>query len=298
MTTPLPIQPRPKIRGGLDSVVVPLPVGEDEWRRGVSITGEIDADLHAWDATGCVEEGYTVDDPDPIDEKPATAPGYDSGMFYPTMIPRHVECNIGGAHTSVGDIITGLARSSFERTQYRTLARILHGRLQVMDGAGTPNPSMSGGWTGDQPIYPDGFDPENPGSIMGTIQGLLDIVCSCSNSDPVFHIPRAFMHYFLVNGLVQWDEAAAAFRMGPHLVSFDCYPNLGSDVLEQATPTADDGTEVWIWATQRPMVALGAVDEVTITERRQNKYNALVERPAIIAFDTICRTAAKARVCA
>ncbi len=293
MTTPLPIQPRPPIRGGLESVVTPLPLDESKWRIGVAPTLEDDAGIGLWDANGCEDFGIDVDSGDEVNEKPETSPA-GSSAFAPAILTKLVSCNVGGSQSAVGNLILDSARYSFDRMQYRTLAKILQGSLPVFNADGDANPNLSGDFGADGPTYPDGFDASQPGDIKGTLQGLLDLVCSCSHSDPVFHIPRSFMPQFLGTTLVHWDDANGVFRFGPHLVSFDCYTNLGSDELEQATPTAIDGTEVWIWTSSQPMVAFGAQDNLTGLERRQNEYTALVERPAIITFDTQCFGAAKA----
>lgn len=297
MTTPLPIQPRPPIRGGLDSVMASLPLDESEWRVGVSVTSEDDGGLGVWDATGCVDGGYDLATLDAVDEKPSTGPLPDNGIFYPTILTKRVTCNIGGTQTVIGDIITQSAQSSFARTQYRSLAKVLHGYAPVFSPAGDPNPNLSGMNGADEPTYPDGFDAGAPGGIYGTLEGLLDLVCGCFNSDPVFHIPRQFMAQFTKDGVIRWDESAGVFRFGPHLVSFDCYPNRGSEAVEFATPTATDGSEAWIWTSTRPMVEVAGEVLVTQMERRQNGYDALVERPAIVVFDNHCFGAAKAVVC-
>jgi hypothetical protein len=306
VTTPLPIQPRPPIRGGLDSVAIPLPLSESEWSGGVFVTSTDDSSVVVWDAS-CQDYGWelgaAIVDPgdppnDPIEEKPASTPPAES-EFAPTVIAARASCSVGGSQSAIGDIIGQNAQAALDRMQYRVLAQALHGGTPVyaqQDHGGGQNPNLAGFGGGTAPTYPAGFNASAPGNIRGTLQGLLDLVCECYHSDPVFHIPRSFMAYFLTDALVRWDEGTQTFRFGPHMVSFDCYANKGSNELETATPTATDGSEVWIWTSAQPMVALGAQDTITNLERRQNSYTALVERQAIVAFDTACFGAAKATI--
>jgi hypothetical protein len=306
VTTPLPIQPRPPMRGGLDSVATALPLSEDEWRAGVYVTHTDDSDVIVWDASCRVrgyEQGANIgngDTPPEQTEKPAATPPLEV-EFAPTMIVSQSQCHVGGSQSVIGDIIQANAQQALDRMQWRVMAQVLHGATPVRSAADhgdVQNPSLSGmasPVTGD-PQYPAGFNPATPGDIKGTLQGLLDLVCECYHSDPVFHIPRSFMAYFLNDGIITWDESAGVFRFGPHLVSFDCYSNIGNDDIEAVSPTLTDGSEVWIWTSARPMVAFGSEDVITNLERRQNSYQALVERPAILAFDTSCFGAAKATI--
>lgn len=289
MTTPLPIQPRPPIRGGLASVAAPL--GTDDWHSGVEATSSPDDGVFVWDVL-CSDEGVELDTLDLIeDDKPISSVG-EGYRFYPVLVGKIVECGPAATQTTIGDIARQTARGSIDRQISKALAKALHGALETRGQYAGVN--EEGSSLGDLMVVPDGFDPDSPGSIRGTMQGLLDMVCSCSNSDPIFHVPRAWMPHFIGVDLVRWDEGSGKFWFGPHEVSFDCYPNEDPRNIAATNP---DGSEVWIFATARPLVAMDEVDEVRVLTRRQNNYQALVERGGIVAFDPTCAWGAKARVC-
>lgn len=289
MTTPLPIQPRPPIRGGLASVVESLPDGD--WRNGVEVRGEPDGGVFAWNPL-CADTGVELDTFDPIaDEKPVSAIG-SAFRFYPITVGKIVTCGPNATQTPIGDIARQTARGSLDRLFNKALASALHGKLETQgEYAGTPEVGAS---LASSLQFPAGFDELNPGNLAGTLQGLLDSVCECSHSDPIFHVPRAWMPHFLAADLVEWDEPSGRFWFGPHEVSFDCYPN--EDPTGANTNTATDGSEVWIFATARPYVAMSEDDEVQVLTRRQNDTTVLVERHGIIALDLTCAWGAKATI--
>lgn len=293
MTTPLPIQPRPPIRGGLASVVAAMPAGD--WRNGVEVRGEPDNGAFAWHPL-CADEGVDLDTFDPIqNEGPADKPVSAIGgafRFYPITVGKIVQCGPNATQTPIGDIATQTAKGSLDRLFHKALAAALHGKLETQGQyAGS---SEVGASLASSLQFPAGFDELNPGNLVGTLQGLLDSVCGCSNSDPIFHVPRAWMPHFIAQDLAEWDDASGRFMFGPHEVSFDCYPN--EDPTGVNVNTATDGTEVWIFATARPHVAMGEDDEVRWLERRQNESTVLVERHGIIALDLTCAFGAKATI--
>lgn len=286
MTTPLPIQPRPPIRGGLASVAAPLPDGTD-WRLGVEVRSSPDTDVFVWNDP-CNDQGVLLDDFSPLlDNKPVVDAG-PAFRFYPIAVGKIVQCGPGATETTIGDIARQQASGSLDRQVHKALAAALHGKLQAVGQYGSNFENSTSIQTNF--VTPDGFDDLNPGNIRGTMQGLLDSVCGCSNSDPVFHIPRAWMPHF-IDEIVTWDEATGKFWFGPHEVSFDCYPN-------ELVPytTNPDGSEVWIYATARPMVAVEEEDVTTVLTRSQNNWSVRVERHAIVAFDATCVYAAKATI--
>ena len=60
---------------------------------------------------------------------------------------------------------------------------------------------------------------------------------------------------------------------------------------------AEDGSEVWMYLTQRPLIGLDDVmiaDEVTVL---QNKSGVVAERGAIVILDDCVVVGAKASVC-
>lgn len=305
MTTPLKIQASPPLRGGLDAVASPLPMSEDEWRVGIEVTPPARNSVHLWDATGCADVGYELDAaagagaPAELTEK--TENGVASGFkFYPTGIVAQVECHVSGTQSAIGDIILENAQADLDRMQWRALEAVLHGAAPVMGPAGERNPSLANydddGVGQSAPTLPDGFDPTAPGDLKGSLQGLLDGICACSKGDLTLHVPVSFLPYFLVDGAVRWNEDTGRYTYGSHTVSFGCYPNRGPQDTEAASPTADDGTEVWIYSTGPVYYAFGDTDTVQEVVRRQNKAIALVERPAIVAFDPVCVYAVKAKV--
>lgn len=290
MTTPLKIQQRPQIRGGLLSVSAPLPT--DDWRLGVEVRQSPDDGVFTWQP--CASAGQLMDGSEVLDDKPVSDVG--AGLrFFPQYAEKIVQCGPGATQTTIGDIARETARGSLDRAYGKVLAGTLHGLLATYGPTtGETGTSLA---TPGVTTYPDGFDPNAPGNLRGTMQGLLDQSCDCFNSDPVFHIPRSFMPYFLPDGLVRWDEGTGTFRFGPHLVSFDCYPNIAPVVADElASPTAGDGSEVWIFTTTQPLVATADMDDVSVLTREQNLYRAKVERASIVAFDATCAGAAKATV--
>jgi hypothetical protein len=284
VTTPLNIEARPAIRGGLASVAGQLPSGTD-WRNGVEITTTPDDGVFTWDT--CEGEAYDISGTPIVGDKPVSSVG--AGLkFFPVTAEKIVECGPGATRTTIGDIARETARGSLDRQIHKVLARALQGIIPTFG-----DNSQIGASIATLATVPAGFDPDNPGNLAGTLQGLLDSVCDCSSSDPVFHVPRAWMPQFIAQDLVTWNEALGVFMHGPHEVSFDCYVN------EDPTGTYEtltDGSEVWIFATAKPMIEISEADDVTVLTHRQNNYKAMVERQAIIAFDPTCVIMAKARV--
>jgi len=284
VTTPLNITPRPAIRGGLASVSDAMPAGLD-WRNGVEARATPDGGVFTWDA--CEGTAYDLLGEELVGDKPVSdvGAGY---KFFPVFAEKIVQCGPGATQTMIGDIARQTAQGSLDRQIHKVLARTMQGVIPTFGANG-----QNGTTIADLATVPGGFDPDAPGDIRGTIQGLLDGVCGCSNSDPVLHIPRAFMPQFL-DDIVEWDGASGKFRMGPVEVSFDCYDNVDpAGVYETLT----DGSEVWIFATAKPLIAIAEVDDVRVLTREQNNYKVMVERPAIIAFDPTCVFKAKAKVC-
>lgn len=273
MTTPLPIQPRPPIRGGLASVSAQLPLPESEWRGGVWVTPETNMTTFRW---GCATTG---------DKPTTTLP--EASLFEPATVGAMMEC---GPNGGVQPMLEAYALEMWKRQRWSEAAKLLH------DGT-TDGPEAGQNFSLKDATAAPGFDPAAPGSIEGTLQGLLDIVCNCSSSDPVLHVPRAFMSQFMTQTLIRWDEPTGTFRFGPHLVSFDCYPNLGPDAVEGgANPTPIDGSQVWIWATSQPLVEWSAQERVRTVAPRRNEHLLRVEQDVIVTIDPGCAYGARALV--
>lgn len=278
VTTPLPIQSRPPIRGGLGSVAQPLPMAESEWRGGVLVTPETVGTMFRW---GCQTIGEK-----PLNSVPAAA------LYQPTSVGIVYECGPGAGQLPLGPIGQQIAVERFRRQRWSEVASLLQ------DGI-TDGPEAGNNFSFEDATLAPGFDPAAEGDIAGTLQGLLDTVCSCFGTDPVFHVPRPYMAQMLKTDLVVWDEASETFRFGPHMVSFDCYSNIGPAAVEGgANPTLTDGSEFWIWASSQPMVAWSDGPEtVTSIAVRRNENLVRVEQEVIAVIDSGCLYAARARVC-
>lgn len=298
MTAILPLQNPPRIRGGFATVAQPLigrdgePLSESEWNKGVEWTnfgaGETFVSGMGGGSWGLIADG---------DEKPVN-PNPDSELFLPLMLGAMFSCEMNAPGGVLGDVSRERAQNLLDRRTYSDLARILStGEAYTCadpDGS-DPNPSLQ-----SEAVFPDGFDGVTPGSIRGVLQGLLDGTCGAPgggpgwNSDPVFHVPRAWMPHFL-GDIVRWHEEDGTFRFGPYRVAFDCYPNVAPTA--GGGTTNPDGSEVWIYATLPPQIAYGEQMETSLVRAElRNTYTARAERTAIVAFDTTLVLAAKALV--
>lgn len=303
MTVPLRILDHRPLRGGLDSVALEMPVGEGEWKQGVFVQPPARDVVLVWNAS-CNPVGYEPnanqlsDPPSWLEEK--LEGGIPDGFeFAPTFIVAQATCNVGGTVTSIGDLVQQAAVQSLEREKWRTLAAVLHGAAPVFTSdnlGGVPNPSLTGAGGAAQPTQPTYPNPPSPVSLKAAMEALLRSICACTKGDLTFHVPVAFLPYFLVDGFVKFDEAANKYKFGSHEVSFDCYPNEGNYAVEQSNPTATDGSEVWIWATGPIYAAFGTDITVRGLDRRQNKASFLAEVPAIVVYDPTCVYAVKATV--
>lgn len=286
MTGILKIQQRPPIRGGLASVAAPLET--DDWKSGVQIQTTPDGDVFVWNPL-CADDGVMLSTGDPITEKPVDDVA-EARRFYPITVGKIVQCGPGSDRTAIGNIALQQAKGSLDRQIYKALAHALHGALETHGNyAGADEIGTS---IGSEMVVPAGFDPDAPGNLRGTLQGLLDSVCACSNSDPIFHVPLAWKSQF-IGDLVRWDEATQKYWFANHEVSFDCYPNEDPTGTYATNP---DGSEVWIFATARPLVEIEEEDTVVLLTRELNNWKARVERHAIVAFDPTCVYGAKATV--
>lgn len=280
MSVPLPIQVQRPLKGGLASVMMPIPVGESDWRTGVQITPVCGLEPFVW---GCASDG----DKD-VSSVEATV------EFQATTIGVEVECGPNGPHSPIGDIARDTAARGLERTRWSRLAQVLHdGEVAGGNvGSWTTNPSLQSTAT-----TPDGFDPDNVAGITSTLAGLLDGLCGCWQADVVVHVPVGFLPYFVRATLVEWDASRELWTMGGFDFSFDCYPNLGPPAVEIASPTPTDGSEVWMYVSSRPMAGWSSEEIVAARKVQLNEYIVEASRGAIVAFDPCCTLAAKATVC-
>lgn len=291
---PLP-NPAPH-RGGLASVLSPLigrdgePLPEQEWARGVIWTNNGVGESFVAGFGGGSFGIYADGDEKPENDNP------DSNEFEPVALGAMFGCQMNAPGGVLGDVSQARAVSLLERTTFSDLARLLHTGETYPCGApdgSLPNPGFQ-----SVAQLPAGSDGTVPGSIRGTLQGLLDGVCGAPNGDPgwhsepVFHIPLAWMPHF-IGDLVRWSDEEQKFKFGLYDVSFDCYPNEPPAAGGTVEP---DGSEVWIYASLRPQAAVSDVQGLGARRELENRYTYRAERQAIVAFDTTLVMAAKALV--
>lgn len=275
--TVLPILPNRRLRGGLESVALPLPTGD--WHHGVQVTPVCGVDPFVW---GCNSASQSP----PNDQKPIT-PILSSVQFDSTSIGVLVDCD--GGMGSLGMIESTIASSGWDRTVFKKLVDILSNGIV---GTVNPNPSLQSVAT-----LPDGWDVNAPADLVNSLQGIMDSACSCWNADLVIHVPVQYLSYFLNLQLVLWNEQLEQYMFGAFKVSFDCYPNIGPDSLDEDAIPATDGSEVWIYASGPVYYALASPEEIKTRDWQQNKSRVEDIAGAIVAFEPCCVSAVKAKVC-
>lgn len=278
MTVPLPLQPRTPLRGGLASVAQPVPLPESDWRGGVFYTPQVAGTAFRW---GCAVDAETLKD---VSDTPG------SELFDSTTIGVLYECGPGARNTSIGDILEASAVSDFRAQRWSEAARLLQdGVVYSGENAGGLNPGLK-----DATLAPLFVEAAN-GTLREAVAQVLQISCACLRSDPVLHVPRQYLPHFLAEALVQWDPARSLYHMGPIDVSFDCYANEGTAAVEAGgNPTAADGSEVWIWATSRPLVSWSSEEIVGTVHAQRNENYVRVEQGVIAMIDPDCIYAARA----
>lgn len=294
MSAILQLQNPPRLRGGFETIVRGPLLGkggealtEDQWRGGVS--GEtLPAPLFF--SNGMV--GGSWGDPTAGDVKPASAMG-DEVEFKPSSVGDLFQCEMNAPNTVRGDIVLQHARNEMNRALWSLIARHIQVVGTSIECPGQPgaNPTLQG-----VAKLPEGYDDDAPGNIEGVVQGLLDMVCAGSKSDPVFMAPLSWKSHFSRRGIVRWDEEQQAYiLLGTHRIAFDCIDNVGPD----GTTTNDDGSEVWIYAMLPPDVSVAAEGDGDVVAARaelRNVYHVRVERQFGYWFDTNNVYAAKATI--
>jgi hypothetical protein len=224
-----------------------------------------------------------------ITEKPITSPSSEV-LVNPGVVGVVSECDVAGRKSIVGDRQRQVAELGLQRVQWNLAAEILYSGDV---GLAAANPSFKTSAT-----IPAGWDPLVPSGIEETIEGLLEAVCDCWHGQLVLHVPQQFLPHFLVRSLVVFDVSADVYRMGAHLVSFDCYPNLGPDDAAPNEDPAADGSEVWMYVSPPPRIEFGANFELAeALTPLQNVSAVRAERPVIVALDPCCVIGAKAGIC-
>lgn len=280
MTAILPLLNPPRIRGGLESVVAPLlgrdgqPLSVSEWSTGAELTSLPDANTFF-----SSRDGGTWGDPEDDDLKPVSEAGARE-KFLPGSVGAVFECGMNAPNTTLGDIPREEATRFMDRALFSLIATAIttvttpaidcdnDATLETL-----PNIAQT----------PDGYDDDNPPSIRGGLQGLLEGVCAHWHSDPIFLAPREYMPHFL-GDIVRWHEELDQFRFGPHAIAFDCFENVGP----AGTTTNPDGSEVWVYALLPIQLAVADPVDDSISAVRthlQNVYRVRVEREFLAAFE-------------
>lgn len=293
MTTILPLQNPPRIRGGFETIVAPLlgqdgqPLATDEWRQGVQ--GQT---LPTTEFFTNSMIGGSWGDPDDGDLKPESVMG-DEVAFKPSGVGVNFMCQMNAPGGARGDMAATLVRQEINRRLWSEIARHIQNVGTSIDcpGGDELNPTLV-----EVAQLPDGYVDLTPGSIEGVIQGLLDMVCAGAHTDPAFLAAYSFKSHFTRRGIVHWDEAQQAYiLLGTHRIAFDCIDNVGP----AGTTTAGDGSEVWIYALIPPQVAVAdeeGDDFIAARAELRNTYHVRGERQFGYWFDTSQVYAAKAGV--
>lgn len=287
MTVPLPVQPNPRRRGGLESIARPLPavrgggeMGVEDWRQGVRLTPPGPDAPFVW-PTGCIVPAAA--------EKDVVDGLADSELFNPLVVGNAVECMPG--RSAVGDLVYDNASRGLELRKYEQLAVAM---FTGSTGGATidDNPSLQ---ALPASVTAPGVDAATPKRGRLAMQGLMNAMCQFGGADWVVHAPLASLPVMRNElGLIHGDDGI--WRFGDIDFSFECTPIEGPSELEAvpATATNTDGSEFWIWMTRRPMVAWDALlpvrDNVDTT---RNRRIVLAEQPAILVFDPTAVLAAK-----
>lgn len=277
VSVPLQIQPQIPPIGGLASVAAPLPLTEPEWRTGVQLTSLCGLEPFVW---GCSSS----------DDKPVYATG-DTVEFQSTTIGVEVACGPNGPNSPIGDIARKSAVEGLKRSEWQRLAIVLSDGVVGGGSVGSfgSNPSFQ-----SEAVLAPNLDVTDPRGLVATVTDVLGVLCECYQSDTVLHVPAKFLPYFLAETLVEFDVSSGTYKLGVFDVSFDCYLNLGTPAAEILQPTATDGSEVWVYASTRPMIAMDRVVTVGSTQVQQNEYLYEASRGAIAVFDPCCLFASKA----
>lgn len=280
MTVPLPVQPNPRRRGGLESIARDLPLSLEEWRTGVRFTPPGADAPFVW-PTGCVV---------PAAAEKGFVEGVGQGeLFNPLVVGNGVECMPG--RSAVGDLVRDNATRGLELRRFEQLAVAMFTGGTGGDEADN-NPSLQ---ALPASVTAPGVDPLLPKRGRLAMQGLMNAMCIYGGSDWVVHAPLASLPVMRNElGLTHGDDGV--WRMGDLDFSFECTPIEGPTEVEDVTPTATDGSEFWLWITRRPLIAWDEplpVRENIDTAR--NRRVVLAERPAILVFDTTAVLAAKVR---
>lgn len=259
-----------------------VPGSVEDWRGGIDYTPSCGTDPFIW---GCQRDGSG----DVDSEKPQG--DLSEAVFFDSVtIGVQYTCNPSAKTLSpIGDLVSDSARYAYQRFRWQRLARVLvDGQVNAFT---LINPSFQ-----SVAQVPAGLDVDNPSGIVTTIQAMLELSqCTSWDAQRVLHVPQQYLPHFLNQYLVEWDNDAGVYKMGQHLVSFDCYPNVGPQ--PDLDPGADDGSTFWMYMSDAPMAAFDSEVIEAATHVRMNRYTASAESGAIIAFNPCGVVASKAIVC-
>lgn len=283
--TLLNIQPRTRLRGGLEQAALPLPPEvADDWRGGIDVpVVYTDLDHSFMWPTGCIPDDVTMDD------KPRSDSGMETVTFKPFVVGGTAKCGPLD-RSAVGDVTKQMARMQLEKHRWPQVASML---FTGDDGRGERiNPTL-----GDEPwvtYQPAGMDVENPNEIIPTIAGMLETACLCVDGDSAFYVPLGYMPYFVKELDLRWDEQQGLYFYGDIPFVFDC--SIPNQTVGGVEADPDDGTVVWVKLGPRPYVAFAPEQELDVRVVRQNERWVVAEQPAIVVFNAYCVVDALVRV--
>jgi hypothetical protein len=145
-------------------------------------------------------------------------------------------------------------------------------------------------------VVTDALDitPGTPSGFAATFQGIIQEMASQGIFEVWIHVPLGYETYLLRDGIIEWDADSGTYKMGPHTIVVDQYPNVGPG---NVPPPVVDGSQVWVYGTG-PM-ELGLTDPELIVNTTVAANTTLVrgERLSLLIFDPCSFVAAVAQAC-
>ncbi len=250
MTTAIQLPSLAPVRGGIASVMQPIPVSYEQWRAGVRV----------WRATGggetFVQPGFCQ--PEEVDDKPFSDLEQDEVPFLPFMVGGTAMCAPG--ETELDDTVMAEAR----RALADNAADLTMGQMWLGD-AGT------GGQV--NPLFIDGISDVTPsgGGPVESVDALLDAACSDVSGDHFFFAHRAHLARYKKDLDLTWDDAAGVYRYGQWAFAFECDGIGDADLILAPRPYMGEGPEQ-------------VVDHLVA---RQNSRMVVIERLMILAYHPV-----------
>lgn len=256
MSTAIQLPELARIRGGIASVVQPMPVAYDKWRNGVRV----------WRSSGgetFVQPGFCIDgivdeenDQVTVENKPFTELDQNELEFKPFLAGGTAMCAPG--ETEVGDTTMSAARAALaENSEIMLLEQMFTG-----DAGVTPSVALN-------PVFTDNMTTvanSGVGSVEA-VDALLEDACLTVTSEHFFLAHRGRLATYVKQLDLKWDEAAGVYRYGQWIFAFDCLPD-------------DDA----LFLAPRPYLGEGPEIVVDHNVQRQNTRMVLLERMLILAY--------------